>query len=171
MRQHVPYLVMNYASHGTLRQRHPDHTILLPTIVLSYVKQIASALQYAHDRKLIHRDVKPDNILLVPEDELWLSDFGLATIAHSSMSQITENIAVGTPDYMAPEQFSGKACPASDQYALAVMAYAWLCGERPFQGSYSYTELRNQHIYGCPSFARRNLPFHLRLKKWCWSTC
>ena len=78
---------MNYASHGTLRQRHPDHTVLSPTIVLSYVKQIASALQYAHDRKLIHRDVKPHNILLGPEDELWLSDFGLVMIAHSTMSR------------------------------------------------------------------------------------
>ena len=140
----IPFLVMNYASHGTLRQRHPDHTILSPTIVLSYVKQIASALQYAHDRKLIHRDVKPHNILLGPEDELWLSDFGLAMIAHSSMSRITENTG-GTPGYMAPEQFVGKTCQASDQYALAVMAYEWLCGERPFQGSHS--ELFNQHTY------------------------
>jgi len=150
----VPFLVMNYASHGTLRQRHPDHTVLSPTIVLSYVKQIASALQYAHDKKLIHRDVKPHNILLGPEDELWLSDFGLAMIAHSTMSQITEDTG-GTPGYMAPEQFVGKTCPASDQYALAVMAYEWLCGERPFQGSPS--ELFNQHTYASVPSLREKL--------------
>ena len=63
------------------------------------------------------------------------------------MSRITEDIVAGTPDYMAPEQFRGETCPASDQYALAVMAYAWLCGTS-LQGSYSYTELRNQHMYG-----------------------
>ncbi len=150
----VPFLVMNYASHGTLRQRHPEHTVLSPTIVLSYVKQIASALQYAHDKKLIHRDVKPHNILLGPEDELWLSDFGLAMIAHSTMSQITEDTG-GTPGYMAPEQFVGKTCPASDQYALAVMAYEWLCGERPFQGSPS--ELFNQHTYASVPSLREKL--------------
>ncbi|MGI9061515.1 MAG: protein kinase domain-containing protein [Ktedonobacteraceae bacterium] len=154
-KEHVPYLVMNYASHGTLRQRHPDQTILSPTDVLSYVKQIASALQYAHDKKLIHRDVKPANILLGPKDELWLSDFGLAIIAHSSMSRITEDTG-GTPSYMAPEQFVGKTCSASDQYALAVMAYEWLCGKRPFQGS--ERELFYQHMYASiPSLREKEL--------------
>ncbi len=150
----IPFLVMKYASHGTLRQRHPDHTVLSPSIVVSYVKQIASALQYAHDRKLIHRDVKPHNILLGPEDELWLSDFGLVMIAHSTMSQVTENTG-GTPGYMAPEQFIGKTCPASDQYALAVMAYEWLCGERPFQGTHS--ELFNQHMFAPAPSLREKL--------------
>ncbi|MEO8956473.1 MAG: serine/threonine-protein kinase, partial [Ktedonobacteraceae bacterium] len=153
--ERVPYLVMNYASHGTLRQRHPEHTVLSSTIVLSYVKQIASALQYAHDRKLIHRDVKPHNILLGPEYELWLSEFGLVIIAHSTMSQVTQNTG-GTPSYMAPEQFIGKTCPASDQYALAVMAYEWLCGERPFQGSHS--ELFNQHTFASVPSLREKTP-------------
>ncbi len=153
--QHIPYLVMNYASHGSLRQRHPDHSILAPSTVLSYVKQIASALQYAHDRKLIHRDVKPHNILLGPHDELWLSDFGLVIIDHSTMSRIRENTG-GTPGYMAPEQFIGRTCPASDQYALAVMAYEWLCGKRPFRGSYS--ELFNQHTFASVPSLREKMP-------------
>ena len=102
--EHVPYLVMNYASHGTLRQRHPDHTILSPTIVLSYVKQIASALQYAHDKKLIHRDVKPANILLGSKDELLLSIWPRHNCSQLNVPDHGK-YCVGTPDYMAPEQF------------------------------------------------------------------
>lgn len=60
----TPFLVMDYAAHGTLRQRHPKGTRVPPPIVASYVKQIAAALQHAHDEKLIHRDVKPENLLL-----------------------------------------------------------------------------------------------------------
>jgi eukaryotic-like serine/threonine-protein kinase len=152
----VPYLVMNYAPNGTLRQRHPNHTVLSPTVVLSYVKQVASALQYAHDRNLIHRDIKPHNMLLGPKDELWLSDFGLVLIAQSTMSQITQNTA-GTPGYMAPEQYSGKPRQASDQYSLAVVVYEWLCGERPFHGS--FYQLISQHKFDPAPSLREKKPF------------
>src|SRR5205085_1900856 len=60
----IPFLVMDYASNGTLRQRYLHHTRLLPTDIVPYVKQIASALQYAHDQRLIHRDIKPENMLV-----------------------------------------------------------------------------------------------------------
>lgn len=80
----VPFLVVDYAPNGTLRQRCPRGVPLrLPTII-SYVKQVADALQYAHDEKLIHRDVKPENMLLGRRKEILLSDFGIATIAQSS---------------------------------------------------------------------------------------
>ncbi len=62
----TPFLIMNYAPYGTLRQRHPKGTRLSLPEILTYVKQVASALQYAHDRKLIHRDIKPENMLLGP---------------------------------------------------------------------------------------------------------
>src|SRR5215472_7286288 len=91
----VPFLVMDYAPGGSLRRRHPKGSVLpLPQIV-SYVKQVAAALQYAHEQKFIHRDVKPENLLLGRQQEVLLSDFGLAALAHSSASLRTQ-AAVGT---------------------------------------------------------------------------
>ena len=131
----TPFLVMEYAPGGTLRKRHPTGERLpLPTVV-AYVQQVAGALQYAHHARLIHRDVKPDNLLLGRQGEILLSDFGIALLAHSSRSQRTEEM-VGTVAYMAPEQIQGHPCQASDQYALGVIAYEWLSGTRPFSGSF-----------------------------------
>ena len=75
----TPYLVMDYAPNGTLRQRHPKNTPITPTTVVSYVKQVADALQYAHDEHLIHRDIKQENMLLGRATRSCLSDFGIAT--------------------------------------------------------------------------------------------
>src|SRR5437588_489105 len=80
----TPFLVMDYASNGTLRQRHPKGTILPLSIIVTYVKQVADALQYAHDEKLIHRDVKPENMLVGRRGEVLLSDFGIALVAQST---------------------------------------------------------------------------------------
>src|SRR5215469_5192281 len=80
----TPFLVMEYAPNGTLRHRYPKGTPLPPDNIVSYIKQVASALQYAHDRKLIHRDVKPENMLLGTNDQILLSDFGLAMVTYSS---------------------------------------------------------------------------------------
>ncbi|MBV9614947.1 MAG: protein kinase, partial [Ktedonobacteraceae bacterium] len=142
--QHTPLLVMDYAPDGTLRQRHPKGQRLPLATVVPYVKQIASALQYAHDRRLIHRDVKPENMLIGQNGELLLSDFGIALVTEASLSQSTEDMVMGTMAYMAPEQIQGKARPASDQYSLAVVVYEWLCGVRPFTGS--YMEVVTQHL-------------------------
>jgi eukaryotic-like serine/threonine-protein kinase len=134
----VPFLVMDYAQGGSLRRRHPSGDVVLFPQIVSYVKQVAGALQYAHDQKLIHRDVKPENMLLGWHEAVLLSDFGIATVAHSTGS-LSAEAAVGTIAYMAPEQIQGHPRPASDQYALAVTVYEWLCGARPFEGS--FTEL------------------------------
>jgi serine/threonine protein kinase len=96
------------------------------------VKQIAAALQYAHEQRRIHRDVKPENMLFGAKNEILLGDFGIAAVAHAPTSQRTED-AIGTALYMAPEQWQGKPVPASDQYALGVIVYEWLCGEPPFK--------------------------------------
>ena len=149
------YLVMDYAPHGTLRQHQPKGTIFPLVTVVSYVKQVAEGLQYAHDQRLIHRDVKPENMLLGPQQEVLLSDFGIALTAHSSFSQNTQNVA-GTIVYMAPEQIQGHARPASDQYALGVVVYEWLCGNRPFQGT--FTEIALQHTTKPPPPLRLYLP-------------
>src|SRR6266849_11103659 len=118
----VPFLVMDYAPNGSLRQRYPKGSVVpLPQIV-PYVKQVAAALQYAHEQKFIHRDVKPENMLVGRQQEVLLSDFGLAALAHSSASLSTQE-AVGTLPYMAPEQIEGHPRAASDQYALGVVIY------------------------------------------------
>jgi len=143
----TPFLVMDFALNGTLRQRHPKGTRLPLTTIVPYVRQVAEALQYAHDEKFIHRDIKPENMLLGRRDEVLLSDFGIADIAESSRYQGTQETA-GTAAYMAPEQIQGRPRPASDQYALGIVVYEWLSGDRPFRGS--FTELCAQHIYAPP---------------------
>ncbi len=130
----VPFLVMDYAPNGSLRRRYPKGTVVPLTQIVSSVKQAASALQYAHDHKFIHRDVKPENMLLGRQEEVLLSDFGLAALSHSSGSLSTQE-AIGTLAYMAPEQLEGHPRAASDQYALGCVVYEWLCGSRPFEGS------------------------------------
>lgn len=139
----VPYLVMSYAPNGSLRQQHAPGTRLPPATVIAYTRQIASALDYAHEQKVMHRDVKPENMLLGRNSEVLLSDFGLAMGTYSS-SQDGVRDASGTIAYMAPEQSRGKPRPASDQYALAVAVYEWLCGARPFDGTYA--EVAMQHV-------------------------
>ncbi len=144
----TPYLVMDYAPNGSLRQYHTKGTQLPLETVISYVRQVASALEYAHSQHFIHRDVKPGNMLLGKDNEVLLSDFGLALVAHSSASQPTEENVTGTVAYMAPEQIYGKPRPASDQYALAAVVYEWLCGELPFHGSFA--EIVGGHLAAPP---------------------
>jgi eukaryotic-like serine/threonine-protein kinase len=86
VQQGIPFLVMDYLPNGTLRQQYPKgERVLLPRVI-SYVKQVAEALQHAHDLRLIHRDVKPENMLLGRRNEVVLSDFGIAAIAHGTSS-------------------------------------------------------------------------------------
>jgi serine/threonine protein kinase len=151
----VPFLVMEYAPHGTLRQAHPKGSRSSPMHVVSYVNQIADALYYAHSRKLIHRDIKPENILLGENGKVLLSDFGLVKTVHNTISQTTKEIA-GTIAYMAPEQVSGKPRPASDQYALGIVVYEWLSGDRPFHGS--LLEIATQHMVATPRPLYGNVP-------------
>jgi predicted ATPase len=104
---------------------------------------------------VIHRDVKPENMLLGRNQEVLLTDFGIAIIAHSSQSQHMERTA-GTIAYMAPEQMQGHPGPASDQYALGIVVYEWLTGERPFHGS--FPEIASQHLSVSPPPLREKTP-------------
>src|SRR2546422_77696 len=156
----LPFLVMEYAPHGTLRQRHPRGMRLPLDVILPYVKQVASALQYTHDQGLIHRDVKPENMLLSSHDQVLLSDFGLVMLAPQQLSsQATEPMEkslVGTMSYLAPEQLRGRAQPASDQYALGVVVYEWLCGKPPFQGP--FLEVAVKLVSSSPPSLREQVP-------------
>ena len=160
----TPYLVMQYASNGTLRQRHPRGTQVPLNVVLSYVKQLSSALQYAHSQKLIHRDIKPENMLVGEFNQVLLSDFGIAVVTASARAADPALLArssetAGTAYYMAPEHIQGKTVPASDQYSLAVAVYEWLTGELPFKGS--YIEVVSQQISAAPASLRdkvRSIP-------------
>src|SRR5712691_554243 len=151
----TPFLVMDYSPNGSLRQRHPIGERLPLATIVSYVRQIAEALQYAHDQKLIHCDIKPENMLLGRRNEVLLSDFCLDTVAQSSRSQSTLEVA-GTVAYAAPEQLQGKPCPASDQYALGVVVYEWLSGDLPFHGP--LPEIVSQQLSVPPPLLREKVP-------------
>jgi outer membrane protein assembly factor BamB len=140
----VPYLVMDYAPHGTLRKRHPTGFVVPLTQIVIYVRQIADGLQYAHDHKFIHRDIRPENLLIGKNNEILLSDFGIAFQYTITKSLILQEVA-GRASYMAPEQFNGQLHEASDQYALGVVAYEWLSGSCPYKGSFS--EIVSQHMF------------------------
>ena len=152
----TPFLVMDFAPHGTVRQHHPRGTLLPLPAGVSYARQVADALQFAHDERVVHRDVKPENLLLGRRNEVLLSDFGIAIVAQRPHDQSPYNTA-GTLMYMAPEQLRGQPCLASDQYALGIVVYEWLCGRCPFQGS-SALEVAMQHLSHPPKPLREIVP-------------
>jgi serine/threonine protein kinase len=142
----IPFIVMEYAPNGSLRQKHPRGLPLPLTTIVMYTRQIADALQHAHDHNVMHLDVKPENILVNGQNQLLLSDFGLATLL--SEQDKTADIQ-GTLSYMSPEQLNGKPDFASDQYALGVMVYEWICGHLPFSGR-SVKEVIDKHLNELP---------------------
>lgn len=155
----TPFLVVDYAPNGTLRKRHARGVPVPPITVVGYTRQIAAALEYAHEQKVIHRDVKPENMLVGRRNEILLSDFGIAVVSQSSRyssgKQGLQDMA-GTIAYMAPEQIQSQACPNSDQYSLGVVVYEWLCGTRPFVGSFA--EIAVKHTLTNPPSLLEKLP-------------
>ncbi len=106
----IPYLVLDYAPNGSLRQRFPAGSPLPPATILPMLLQAASALQYAHEQQVVHRDVKPENLLLGRSQEVLLTDFGIATVAQNTSQQRTQAVA-GTARQGAPE-----AIPIADHF-------------------------------------------------------
>ncbi len=153
--QGTPVLMMDYAPGGTLRERHPRGCRLPLALVSNYLQQVAEALQYAHNHNVIHRDVKPENMLRSSEQHLLLSDFGLALLTPSPDLLSTQQMA-GTLPYTAPEQLRGKPTFASDQYALGIVTYEWLSGKRPFEGS--HWQIICHHLYDEPPPLRQECP-------------
>jgi eukaryotic-like serine/threonine-protein kinase len=151
----IAYMVIPYRPEGSLAswlKKKVGTALLAPLEVAFLLNQAASALQHAHNRNIIHQDVKPSNFLIQASEEnparphLLLADFGVARITTTANS-FTDSI-LGTPAYMAPEQWQGHPVPATDQYALAVMAYVLLTGQQPFQGNAN--QIMYQHITNLP---------------------
>ena len=131
------YYVMPYVSGESLRGRLSREKQLPVEDALRLVKEVASALDYAHRQGVVHRDIKPENILLQDGSAL-VADFGIAlAVQQAGGSRMTQTgMSLGTPHYMSPEQAMGEReiGPRSDVYALAAMAYEMLAGEPPFTG-------------------------------------
>ncbi len=151
----LTYMVMPFRQEGSLAdwlQKRSSAQMLSTQEVAHFVSQAADALQHAHDHQLIHQDVKPSNFLIRSRSghpshpDLLLADFGIAkfTTATATVSQSIR----GTPAYMAPEQWDGQPVAATDQYALAVMAYQLLTGRPPFLGGPG--QVMRQHFLAQP---------------------
>ena len=145
----VPFLVMPYLSGGTLRERLRAGAAPL-ALASAWIAQLADALDAAHTAGVLHRDVKPANVLVGKNDRLFLADFGIAKMLENQSGLTATGVVVGTPIYMAPEQAQGHpATPATDRYALAVVAYEILCGRPPFDGDNALS-LMHQHVSSPP---------------------
>lgn len=132
----------------------PEGKMLPWREAVQIVRKLAEALEYAHQRGVVHRDVKPANVLLDERGEPALTDFGLASRDEGEGSRSQDGRIMGTPGYMAPEQCAGKPEPASDQYSLGVMLFELLVGHRPFEGSNAVQLLYLQQHQTPPSPCR-----------------
>jgi len=130
----VTYLVMRFLDGGTLFQRIQKQGPLSPAEAARILRQVAEALQYAHSKNVIHRDMTSNNVMFDAVDDAYVTDFGLAKIVAGS-AHLTGHSVVGTPAYISPEQAMGEQpTPRTDIYALGVVLYEMLIGDVPFHG-------------------------------------
>ncbi|MBZ0287459.1 MAG: serine/threonine protein kinase, partial [Anaerolineae bacterium] len=129
-----PYIVMRYLESGTLKDVLDQGRLPYDEIVYM-MRQIASALDYAHRRGIIHRDIKPSNIMIDAEGNAFLTDFGIARMTEAGQGLTQTGYAVGTPGYMSPEQGMGEeeVDGRADIYSLGVMLFQMLTGRLPYQ--------------------------------------
>ncbi|HEX5594443.1 MAG TPA: protein kinase [Micromonosporaceae bacterium] len=155
--QQVAFLVMEYVEGDALSRTLARVGRLTPARTMALVAQAAEALHAAHEKGIVHRDVKPGNLLVRPNGTLVLTDFGIARSA--MVAQLTAAGSVlGTASYISPEQAAGQvATPASDVYALGVVAYQCLSGRRPFEGSNPF-EIAMKHVRDMPGPLPGDIP-------------
>jgi serine/threonine protein kinase len=153
------FIVMEHLAGGSVAQRLRRPTPVPRAAAMRWLEGAASALDYAHSREIVHRDVKPGNLLLDDAGRVAVADFGIARIATDSALTQTGQV-LGTAAYLSPEQAQGKpATDASDRYALAVVAYELLTQRKPFEGELPAAQAR-QHIESPvpPASATADLP-------------
>jgi serine/threonine-protein kinase len=158
-----PFIVMEYLPGGTVAERLKGRRAIPRELALRWLSHAAAALDAAHAAGIVHRDVKPANLLLDKDDRLAVADFGIATLAAETSLTQTGDV-LGTAAYLSPEQALGRtATSASDRYSLAVVAYELLTGRRPFVAETPAAQLV-QHVDAQPprpSQVRSDLPVAL----------
>ena len=150
-------IVMEYLERGSLEARIEGHGGCPPAQVFAWLAQAANALDAAHAAGVVHRDIKPGNLLLDRGDQVHVGDFGIASAA--GLASFTETGTVlGTAGYLSPEQARGeRATDASDRYSLAVVAYELLAGRRPFESESTTAEAARHATAPVPSIHREKL--------------
>ena len=129
----IAYIVMRYVEAGTLKDRMAQGQLPLDEIG-RLIEQIGGALDYAHRLGVIHRDIKPGNVLLDTQGDTYLSDFGLARMMEATQQLTASGVGVGTPAYMSPEQGQGvKVDHRSDIYSLGIILYEMITGQVPYE--------------------------------------
>ena len=139
--ENAPYIAMEYVD-GTTLVRYTEAENLLPVAdAIDCTIKVLHALDYAHQRGVIHRDVKPGNVLMGTNGEVKIADFGLACFKELAL---VDTKSVGTPSYMPPEQVAGRgSTPKSDLFSVGIVLYRLLCGAKPFEGANSVEVRRN----------------------------
>ncbi|MFB0534275.1 MAG: protein kinase [Anaerolineae bacterium] len=142
----MAYLVLRYVEGETLKV-HLKEGPLPSGRILEILKPVAEALAYAHEQGVLHRDIKPSNIMLTAEGGIFLTDFGLARMAQSGESTLSQDMMIGTPQYISPEQAKGEEVDErTDVYSLGVVLFEMLTGRVPFSADTPYSVVHD-HIY------------------------
>jgi len=156
----TPYMIVEYMAGGSLSDRMKQGVRFDQATSLQLLQGVAAGLDHAHNAGIVHRDVKPANVLVEGESNAVLADFGLAKLLQQTSVKTMSGVTTGTPAYMAPEQVMGLAVgPAADTYALATMAYEFLTGGVPFEGEgMGMMELLFAHVNRVPPLASTRNP-------------
>lgn len=142
----IVFLVLDYVAGTSLREVLRQRGALPPDEALAIARQVAAALGEAHEQGIVHRDVKPANVLLDLDGQAYLSDFGVARSLHTPLTMTGE--ILGTPDYLSPEQARGESVDKrSDLYSLGIVLFEMLTGKSPFSGG-TLLEVMAQHMAG-----------------------